>query len=66
MSILFCTFASRKDEFFDMMRHCKAVGRQARIKFNLTPKSRKGQQNYVRQRFRNLRKTSHAGNEQSN
>lgn len=24
------------------MRHCKAVGRWARIKFNLNPKSRKG------------------------
>lgn len=26
------------------MRHCKAVGRQARIKFNLNPKSRKGKE----------------------
>lgn len=31
-----------KNEFFDLLKHCKAVGRQARIKFNLTPKSRKG------------------------
>ena len=27
---------------FDMVRHCKAVGRRARHTFNLTPKSRKG------------------------
>ena len=27
---------------FDMVIHCKAVGRRARYTFNLTPKSRKG------------------------
>lgn len=31
---------------FDMVRHCKAVGRRARYMFNLTPKSRKGKINY--------------------